>query len=342
MALTQRDDSDPLVLPTREATGIGEAARGISLVMPAYNEAASIPVLIPKARAILSAQGAPFEIIVVDDGSTDGTAARARELGAQVVSHPCNRGYGNSLKSGFLAARYENVIICDADQSYPLEQLPLLLEEADRYQMVVGARKGALFNGSLFKRIGRRLQLGLVRFTVGFRVPDANSGFRLIKRSVAIRYFDWVCAGFSFTTSITIGMLCEQYCVKFVPIDYLKREGQSQVRYFRDTLRSLQIILQSMLRFNPIKAFLALGGFALVPMLFFLILALFAPVMLLGSALFAAVFLLIQALGMLAYCVNRRPVEGTVDAGLQSWARVVMETPPAASSDAAPSPKQAA
>jgi polyisoprenyl-phosphate glycosyltransferase len=312
------------------------AAAGVSFVIPAYNEAASIVAVVQKADAVLRSCSNRHEVIVVDDGSTDGTGAAAAEAGARVVPHPYNRGYGNSLKSGILAARYEDVVICDADLSYPLDALPLLLQDADRYHMIVGARQGALFHGSLFKRIGRRLQLGLVRFTVGTAVPDANSGFRLLKRSLAMRYFDFACSGFSFTTSITIALLCEQYCVKFVNIDYLNRAGKSHVRYLRDSARSLQIILQCMLRYNPIKAFLAAGLFALAPMLLFVAMSFTYPVLLIGAAMFACVFLLTVSMGMLAYAVGRQQSPpGAVDVGINVWPDVAGEGTPRRAKDAA-------
>jgi glycosyltransferase involved in cell wall biosynthesis len=311
---------------SRELTADSLASAGVSLVIPAYNEEASIVSVVEKASAVLRNCANRFEVIVVDDGSSDRTGELAEQAGARVVTHPYNRGYGNSLKSGIFAARYEDVVICDADQSYPLDSLPLLLQDADRYHMIVGARQGALFHGSFFKRIGRWLQLWLVRFTVGTAVPDANSGFRLFKRSLAMRYFDFVCSGFSFTTSITIALLCEQYCVKFVKINYLKRAGKSHVRYLRDTARSLQIILQCMLRYNPIKAFLAVGLFSLLPMLLFVGLSLFVPVMLLGAAMFGCVFLLTVSMGMLAYAVGRQQMPaGTVDAGINTWPDVATE-----------------
>jgi glycosyltransferase involved in cell wall biosynthesis len=314
-----RDDA------TDDGVHVEIAPPSVSLVIPAYNEEASIAAVVKKATDVLTECAGPFEIIVVNDGSTDTTGELAAAAGARVVTHPYNRGYGNSLKSGISAAQHENVVICDADQSYPLEELPLLLQDADRYDMIVGARQGSLFHGSLLKRVGRWLQLGLVRFTVGTAVPDANSGFRLFKRSLAMRYFDFVCSGFSFTTSITIALLCEQYCVKFVKINYLKRAGKSHVRYLRDTARSLQIILQCMLRYNPIKAFLAVGLFALLPMLLFTVLAFAWPIMLLGSAMFSCVFLLTISMGMLAYAVGRQPSPGAVDAGVNTWPDVVGE-----------------
>ena len=318
ISLMREDGSD-------DAVHVEIAPASVSLVIPAYNEEASIAAVVKKASDVLTECAGPFEIIVVNDGSTDRTGEIAAAAGARVVTHPYNRGYGNSLKSGISAAHYENVVICDADQSYPLDELPLLLQDADRYDMIVGARQGALFHGSIFKRVGRWLQLGLVRFTVGTAVPDANSGFRLFKRSLAMRYFDFVCSGFSFTTSITIALLCEQYCVKFVRINYLKRAGKSHVHYVRDTARSLQIILQCMLRYNPIKAFLAAGLFALVPMLLFSVLALAWPLMLLGSAMFACVFLLTISMGMLAYAVGRQPSSEAIDAGINTWPNMTGE-----------------
>jgi glycosyltransferase involved in cell wall biosynthesis len=288
-------------------------------VIPAFNEEAAVEAVVTKARAVLAACTARFEVIVVDDGSKDRTGERAARAGALVISHPYNRGYGNALKSGISAARFEDIVICDADQSYPLEQIPLLFCDAERYHMIVGARQGSHFRGSFFKRIGRALQLGLVGFTVGTAVPDANSGFRLLKRSLAMRYFEFVCSGFSFTTSITIAMLCEQYCVKFVPIDYRKREGRSHVRYFRDTARSLQIILQCMLRYNPLKAFLGLSLFALLPMALFLVLSFLRPEYLLGAGMFGAVSLLTLGMGMLAFASGRQHLPATaIDAGVYS------------------------
>lgn len=304
---------------TNETTPV-RGLEGVTVVIPALNEADSVAEVVSKTLAVLSRCAAEYEVVLVDDGSTDATAELAQQAGARVVSHPYNRGYGNSLRTGILAARFEHVIICDADQSYPLERIPDLMREAPRYDMVVGARQGSNFHGSFFKTMGRRLQLGLVRFTVGTAVPDANSGFRLFKRSLAIRYFDFVCSGFSFTTSITIAMLCEQRCVKFIPVEYHRRAGSSHVRYFRDTARSLQIIVQCMLRYNPLKAFLGLSLAALVPAAIFLILSIFNSVHLIGASVFGATSVLTLGMGMLAYAAGRQYSQTeAIDAGVYSW-----------------------
>lgn len=292
----------------------------VSFVIPAYNEQESITAVVRDAFGVLGTHTASCEVIVIDDGSRDGTADAARSAGARVISHPYNRGYGNSLKTGITAARHDWVVICDADGSYPVRQLPRLLADCTRFDMVVGARTGGEFFGSIPKRIARICQLGLVNYVTGTKVPDANSGFRLMRRSLALQYFDFVCSGFSFTTSLTIALICEQYAVKFVEIDYERRQGTSHIRYFRDTLRSLQIITHCILRYNPLKAFLLLAAFPLVLSAVPLVAGRFSTVSIAGAVVCVCTSVLVLGMGMLAYSVggagsSARPV----DRGVCSW-----------------------
>jgi glycosyltransferase involved in cell wall biosynthesis len=235
----------------------------LSLIIPAYNEEAAIGDIVRRAIEVLPRCAAQWEVIVVSDCSTDGTAEIAAAAGARVIEHPLNKGYGNSLKTGITSAAYHTIAIIDADGSYPPEELLRLIPFAGTFDMVVGQRVGSNFRGGPFKRAGRRLQLFLVEFTTGTKVPDVNSGLRLFPRDAALNYFDTLCGGFSFTTSITLTMLARDYTVKFVPISYEPRIGKSHVSYFRDTLRSLQIITHAILKYNPIKAFLPLCFVAL-------------------------------------------------------------------------------
>jgi hypothetical protein len=312
--------------PWSPASNGGRAER-VSLVIPAYNEAAAITEVILQAHQAL-ADVADYEIIVVNDGSTDRTGELAQMAGARVIDHPYNRGYGNSLKTGILASRYESIVICDADLSYPLDQLPRLLAEAEHYDMIVGARQGKHFYGSFLKRIARWCQLRLVSFAVGIRVPDANSGLRLIRRSVARRFFPFLCTGFSFTTSLTIALLCEQYLVKFIPVPYHRRRGSSHVRPVRDTLRSLQIIVHCILRYNPLKLFLPLAAVPLVLAASCVIAGMAAPVWLLGAMLSLCASLVILALGMLAYCNRSSSPLRAIDAGVNCWLEQTGPLPP--------------
>lgn len=230
----------------------------LSLVIPAYNEAEAIEQTVYDAQNVLPSCALIWEIIVISDGSTDNTAEIARRAGAKVIKHPSNLGYGNSLKTGILHAEHELIAICDADGSYPLNELNKLAPFARQFDMVVGQRKGKEFTGSWIKSIGRKFQLAIAQFTAGMRIPDVNSGLRIFRKTVALRHFDIICGGFSFTTSITLALMINGYAVKYVPIEYLPRVGKSHVNYFRDTLRSLQIITTTILKYNPIKAFLML------------------------------------------------------------------------------------
>lgn len=227
----------------------------LSLVIPAFNEEEAIARIVEGAKGALQARISDLEIIVVDDGPEDKTAEKASAAGAKVLRHPTNLGYGNALKTGILASKHGHVAICDADDSYDPRDLNKLLPFAPFFDMVVGMRTGKEFLGKGLKRWARWWQLQLVRFSTGTHVPDANSGMRIFKKSNLLTYFEGLCGGFSFTTSITLAMLSTGRTVKYVPIQYRPRIGKSHIRFFRDTLRSMQILIHAMLKYNPIKAF---------------------------------------------------------------------------------------
>src|SRR5262249_6848680 len=144
--------------------------------------------------------GTTNEIIVVDDGSTDGTGRIAAEAGAKVVRHPENIGYGRSLKDGIAAAQHDIIAIIDADGTYLPSDIPRLMTELERgLDMVVGARSGGHYRESWLKAPLRRVLTRLVEFTVGRGVPDVNSGLRVFRRSTILPYFPQLCNTFSFT-----------------------------------------------------------------------------------------------------------------------------------------------
>jgi glycosyltransferase involved in cell wall biosynthesis len=236
----------------------------ISVVIPAYNEERAIAGTIGEVRTALAASTlTPFEIIVVDDGSADRTGELAAGEGARVVRHPHNIGYGRSRKDGILAASHDVIAIIDADGTYPADQIPKLAAELDRgFDMVVGARTGAHYHGSGVKPPLRGLLTFLVEFTVGRRVPDVNSGLRLFRRSAIVPYFPQLCETFSFTTSMTLAYMLTGRFVEHVPIDYRVRVGATNVRLFRDSLRTAQYIVQGIVYYNPVKMFLLLAAAA--------------------------------------------------------------------------------
>jgi len=273
----------------------------ISIVVPAFNEESAIGRTIEQLRAIASL--GPAEIIVVDDGSTDGTGKTAAAAGARVIRHPDNAGYGRALKDGIAAAAHDTIAIVDADGTYPVHEIPRLLAELDRgFDMVVGARSGVHLRGTAFRAPLRAILTFLVEFTTGRKIADVNSGLRVFRRSTVMPYFPQLCDTFSFTTSMTLAYLLTGRYVSHVPIGYSERIGTTKVRLFRDALRTLQYIVQGIVYYNPVKMFLLLAGAAVVAAIGALLLvAMGAPLMVVAVAAAGALSaLVIFALGLLA------------------------------------------
>jgi glycosyltransferase involved in cell wall biosynthesis len=193
----------------------------------------------------------------VDDGSTDDTAEEARAAGAMVIQHPQNAGYGAGLKTGIAHARFDHIVIADADGTYPIDRIPDLMSYAGRFDMVVGARQGKYYRESFLKEPSRLVFGALCSWVTGQHIPDVNSGLRVFRTNLARQYFHVISQGFSFTTTITLAALSNGYFVKYVPIDYYRRAGKSKVKLLRDVPRTTQIILQAIVYYNPIKLFLA-------------------------------------------------------------------------------------
>ena len=250
------------------ASTLGAAPRapGVSVVIPALNEAGAIELTVLAVRRMFDAAGiAPAEIIVVDDGSSDDTGALARAAGATVVRHPHNIGYGRALKDGILAARHATIVITDADGTYPIERIPAMLTAyAEGFDMVVGARTGSHYRGNVLKAPLRSILKFLVEYTAGRRIPDINSGLRLFDRQTVIPYFPHLCNTFSFTTSLTLAYMMTGRYVAYLPIAYHERIGNSKVRLLRESLRTLQYIVQAIIYYNPIKIFVLLSGACLL------------------------------------------------------------------------------
>lgn len=239
----------------------------VSIVIAAYNEAEALTSTVEEIHATFNAShnAGEYEIVVVDDGSADATAEVAVKAGARIVRHPHNLGYGYALKSGIKCAKFETIVIMDADFTYPATVIPVLLEEYfnNGADMVVGARSGQVYEGGPIKGSLRILLKLLVEFTAGRKVPDVNSGLRVFNRQTIYSYLAHLCGTFSFTTTLTLAYMMTGKFVTFVPIDYRKRVGRSKVMLFRDSLRTLQYLFQSINYYNPIKLYLLLSISAL-------------------------------------------------------------------------------
>jgi len=226
----------------------------VSIVIPAYNEESGIALVIAEIRRVLGTYPAPVEIIVVDDGSTDATARAASLAGARVMRHRSNRGYGAGLKTGIAAATHDQIIIIDADGTYPASYIPTLLEKLERADMVVGSRVNAGVKIPLIRRPAKWVLNRLANYLSNARIPDLNSGLRAFRRDIVTQYFSILPDQFSWTTTITLAMHCDKYAVAYTPIDYRARKGRSKIVPW-DAGSFLILILRTSMLFRPLRIF---------------------------------------------------------------------------------------
>jgi glycosyltransferase involved in cell wall biosynthesis len=284
---------------------------GLSVIIPAYNEEKGIGPVLSQLAEVLAERDWLFELVVVDDGSQDGTAAQAGQYpGVIVLRHRANRGYGAALKTGLRHARYDLICITDADGTYPNHYIPQLLERLlhSQYDMAVGARIGAKVAIPWVRRPAKWMIGLLANFVAGEIIPDLNSGLRVFRREAALQLFSLLPDGFSFTTTITLAMLTNGYLIDYIPIDYLPRVGQSKIKPVQDTLNFIQLILRIALYFAPLKIFLPLSGLVTLAALswgFFswLVLGRLADVSTLVMVMAAVQ---VAVVGLLAELINRR------------------------------------
>ena len=229
----------------------------VSIVIPAYNEEETIGSVIDQVISIMEKADITYEIIVVDDGSTDDTVHIIQERAVQVVRHPFNKGYGAALKTGMRKAKYDTIAIIDADGTYPAEDLPELVSGIGEWDMVVGARVGEDAEIPPSRKLAKWFLTQLANYLVGTPIPDLNSGLRVFKKDIAMRFYHILPSGFSFTVTITLALLSNDYLVQYVPIRYYKkRGGKSKIKPIRDTLGFLQLIIRTVMYFAPLKIFL--------------------------------------------------------------------------------------
>jgi glycosyltransferase involved in cell wall biosynthesis len=244
------------------------------LIIPAYNEEHGIGPVLDQLMSELGTSAVPFEIVVIDDGSKDRTQDVVRQKeSAQIrlLRHDANRGYGAAIKSGVEEARYPWIVITDADGTYPNDAIPHLLEHCDGHDMIVGARTNQKRAVPLIRRPAKWMLTRLASYLSRRQIPDLNSGFRVMRKSLVERYRHILPDGFSLTTTITLAMLSGGHRVKYVPINYYKRTGKSKIRPIADTLNFLMLIFRTIVYFDPLRVFLpvallfmlASGGVAL-------------------------------------------------------------------------------
>jgi glycosyltransferase involved in cell wall biosynthesis len=243
----------------------GEAAIDVSVVLPVYNERGHLRAEIDRIRTALTTSAYSFEIIVVDDGSNDGSEVDLPTIeGIRLIRHTSNRGSGTARRTGTTAARGRVVVWTDVDMTYPNDEIPQLVKELDGYDHVVGARRTE--EGTLrFARVPAKWFIRkLASYLTETDIKDLNSGLRAFRRDVAMQYVHHLPAGFSCVTTLTMSFLSNGYSVKYVPIDYFPRAGTSKFHWWRDTKRYLLQVVRMTLSYNPLKVFLPVGALLLV------------------------------------------------------------------------------
>jgi glycosyltransferase involved in cell wall biosynthesis len=229
--------------------------RQVTILIPAMNEAEAIGTVVGDLRAI-----APWhEVVVIDDGSTDETAARAEVAGARVIRHPYNKGNGASVKTGIRAATGEYILIIDGDGQHKPADAVRLVSQLGTFDLVVGARSGATQAGPI-RRLGNNVLNGLASFLADRTIPDLTSGFRAARREHLLEFIHLLPNGFSTPTTTTLSFLRAGYNVTFEPIEARSRVGMSKIRLSRDGPKFLLIMLRVMTIFSPLRVFLPISA----------------------------------------------------------------------------------
>ncbi len=227
----------------------------VSVVIPAYNEAEAIGTTIQEIKRLYP----EFEVVVVDDGSTDNTARIARESGARVVQHPYNIGNGAAVKTGIRAASGKYVVLMDGDGQHAPEDIKRLLEAASHYDLVVGARSSKS-QASLGRRIANWCYNRLASYVGKFPIEDLTSGFRVFRRETVLKFLYLFPNTFSYPTTSTLAYLRSGLTIKYVPIEARRRVGKSKIRIFQDGSRFFLIILRIATFFSPLRIFLPISA----------------------------------------------------------------------------------
>ncbi len=289
------------------------ATPSMSIIIPAYNEELGIEGVVSSllnSLSFLDGEGS-VEILVINDGSSDRTGEIVKGISdprITLVEHPFNQGYGAALKTGIRNSSAPWVLITDADGTYPNDAIRELWKERADNEMVVGSRTGPIRSTPWIRRPPKWVLRKLASYLSRTEIPDLNSGLRLMRREILEQFKNILPSGFSFTTTITLAMLSAGYRVQYIPVDYLKRQGKSKIRPFYDTINFLQLIIRTIMFFDPLRIFLPLsfafiGGSAFVG---------FGSYFYLGRFLDSTTVMLfvtgvqLLALGMLADMINRR------------------------------------
>ncbi len=232
-----------------------------TILLPTYNEEKALPVVVRDIKKSMENTRYSYEILVVDDKSSDNSVEVAKKLGCRVIRHPVNRGSGASRKTGILLARGKIIVMLDADGSYPASLIPQMLSHFPEYDQVNGARTSEEGTLRWLRQAAKWFIRMLASFLANYKIPDLNTGLKAFKRDLMIHYFWCIPDGFSCVSSMTLAFLCNGHSVKYIPVDYRKRIGKSKFNPFKDTFLYILTIFRLITYFRPLKIFLPISLF---------------------------------------------------------------------------------
>lgn len=242
-------------LPRNEVTAESTQPVAVTILLPAFNEEAALTPVVEEIRRVLSAQPISYEILVVDDASSDATAARATSLGVRLVRRAQQGGSGASRKTGVKAARGEIIVMLDADGTYDAADIPKLLEHFPAWDQVNGDRATEEGYWKVLRVPAKWMIRQLACLLAGRYIPDLNTGLKAFKREPMMRYLWVVPDGFSCVTSMTLAFMTNGHPVRWVRVNYRPRIGESKFRPVRDGTRYLVTVVRMITYFRPLRVF---------------------------------------------------------------------------------------
>lgn len=263
-----------------------------SIIIPTYNEELSLKndnFLISLEEELKKSKFDEYEIIAVNDGSTDATLEILKGVNSdkiKILDNYINKGYGSSIKRGIINSRYDVIVIVDMDGTYPAKNVPEAIKKYFDFQsndnnidMVVAQRTGKHFRESFIKSILRYILRFIAQWSTGNKIVDINSGLRVFSKNTILPFFSKLSNGFSFTTTSTLSYLLTNKSIVYFPIKYSFRKGDnnlSKVKIVRDSLRTLQYVIESTITYNPLKFFLLLSIILFLISFIFLIISFYS------------------------------------------------------------------
>lgn len=236
----------------------------VTILLPTYNNELSVGKTIGKLKLLYP----DFEILVVDDGSTDNTMQIAMDVGANVWPHPYKIGNGAAIKAGLRCAKGEWILIMDTDDQHDPEDISRFLELKDKYDMIVGARRNTS-KTSLHRDIADKVYNWFASYITRFDVHDLTSGFRMVKTETARQFIYLLPNAFSYSSTLTLAYLRSGRSLKYVPIETKEQKGKSKVKLLQDGSHFFLIITQIATLFSPLRVFLPISGFLFLTGLFY-------------------------------------------------------------------------